>query len=347
MRILALALLLMPVPALAMQAKAPSVATLKAQERALRKQIVAITPEEVDMDLDATRFGLWMELAENLAKQGKVDAAVDIAYDGAAEIPTRSADFRGTARAATQEAAQFEERVRGGPTERSIAALWGAGASRQYGVSPADGEGRIRAFSVYNLATIARFGAVGRHAEAYALASAVLVENTEFRFRAASASSQSGDLAGYRGARRSLHQVIRLAWDFSRTVKPEDARALAGAEALLDAGDAAGAEAAFRTLLAARPTFLVVTAVQSRARCGLARALAAQGGAKQQEAAAELRTLLLALSRQSSRDDPRMLAVAGAYRALLVAGANGDMRAVTRFDQAMASFRMSGRAPSF
>ncbi|UUY00112.1 hypothetical protein [Sphingomonas sp. J315] len=186
----------------------------------MRKQIAAITPEEVDMDLDANRFGLWMQLAENLARQGKIEAAIRVAYDGAYEIPTRSADFRGTSRYAIQEAALFEERVRGRPTEQSTAALWQAGASRQLGISPVDAQGRIPAFSGYNLATIERFRAIGRHAEAHALASAVMVEHTEFRFRSARGSSQRDDLKGFGVARVSLLRFIRHSWDFFAEAAP-------------------------------------------------------------------------------------------------------------------------------
>ena len=347
MRLVALALLLTPAPVAAMQAKPPTAAALKAEERVLRKQIAAITPEEVDMDLDANRFGLWMQLAENLAKQGKVEAAIRVAYGGAYEIPTRSADFRGSSRYAIQEAALFEERVRGGPTEQSTAALWEAGASRQLGISPVDTQGRIPAFSGYNLATIERFRAIGRHAEAHALASAVMVENTEFRFRSARGSSQRDDLTGYKAARVSLLRFIRHSWDFSQKLRPQDARALIAAEALLDAGDAPAAEAAFRTFLKERPVFLVLTAVQSRARRGLARAMVAQGPARYDAAKTELRSLLGTLMWQSSRDDPRMLAVAAEYRALLIAGAGGDARAAAAFDRALADFRLTGRMRPF
>ncbi|MBX3593103.1 hypothetical protein [Sphingomonas sp.] len=322
---------------------------LRAQEQALRKQIAAISPEDVEMDLDATRFERWMELAENLARQRRVDEAVAAAYEGAGEIPTRSADFRSVSRDAFARAAAFEERVRG-PSEQSTRAYWSAAISVQRGRSPVDllAEDEEPFFGGYLDGTITRLRRIGRADEAYALAAGALGIATSFRNRHPQGSRDEAyerDRRMFAERRGQLLALIRTAYEYGRNSDADWQRQLQAAEALLAAGDAAAARRGFEALLSAMPRPIVISVVRARATHGLARALAAQGGDRLSDAIRTDRALLRQLMFQSWREDDRVAAVGADLVAMLDASGQADRARQLRAD--LTAYRASGAMPVF
>ncbi|MGV3455593.1 hypothetical protein [Sphingomonas sp.] len=305
MRILAL-LLLLAVPVTAF---AQSPAALRKEERALRKALA--DPEgiaQADMDLDGSRFELWRALAANLEKQGRVDAAIAAMYEGAGQIPTRSADLRATARSATAAAVQFEERLKG-PTVATTRATWSAAISVQRGRSPVDRvEAGLEPFANgYLNETIRRLTAIGRHDEAHALAMGAMEIATSFRLRAAGRDVQAREVQLYRDRSWAMRTVVRTAFTLAGTVDPAVDADLNAAEAMMHAGDAVGAERRFRQFLAAQPDPIIISRFRLHATIGLIRALRAQQ--KVTEAQALRSELLAALRWQSWPDGPQIVAV--------------------------------------
>lgn len=327
-----------------------SQAVLRKEEQALRK--VLADPgglEQADIDLDGNRFERWTELAHNLEKQGRVDEAIEAMYRGAGEIPTRSADFRATARWALSEAVKFEERLKG-PSESTTAATWSAAISVQRGRSPVDrlADDKEPFFGGYLEGTIVRLGRIGRPDEAHALAAGALGIATSFRNRPAQGSRDEAyerDRRLFAERRGQLHMLVKTAFALSGAIDSSRERDLLAAEALLAAGDAAGAETAFRTMLGSMPRPIVVSAVRSRATRGLARALAAQGGDKRNEALRIQRTLLRQLIFQSWREDPRLADVGAELVALLDSAGLGSDAERLRAD--MAAHRVTAALPRF
>lgn len=305
MRILAVILLLV-VP---MTGFAQSPAALRKEERALRKALA--DPErmaEAEMDLDAGRFETWRELAANLEKQGRIDEAIAAMYEGAGQIPTRSADLRATARSATAEAVRFEERLKG-PTMATTRATWSAAISVQRGRSPVDRlEAGLEPFANgYLNDTIRRLTVIGRHDEAHALAMGAMEIATSFRLRAAGRDVQAREVQLYRDRSWALRTVVRTAFTLAATVDPAMDADLNAAEAAMRAGDATGAERRFRQFLAAQPDPIIISRFRLRATIGLIHALRAQQ--KAPEAQALRSELLAALRWQSWPDGPQIVAV--------------------------------------
>jgi tetratricopeptide (TPR) repeat protein len=299
-------LLLLAVPATAF---AQSPAALRKEERALRTALDdPASSEQADMDLDAGRFELWWDLAKNLEQQGRVDEAIAAMYRGAGEIPTRSADFRATARWAMAEAVKFEERLKG-PTLATTRASWGAAISVQRGRSPVDRlEAGLEPFANgYLNDTIRRLTAIGRHDEAHALAMGAMEIATSFRLHAARGDVQAREVKLYRDRSWAMHTVVRTAFTLAAKVDPAIDADLNAAEATLQAGDAAEAERSYRAFLAAQPDPIIVSRFRLRATIGLIRALRAQ---KKDAEAETLRTELLDRLRwQSWPDGPQIVAV--------------------------------------
>lgn len=326
------------------QAQPMSIAQLKGEERAIRATLGAETVDISDVDFDAGRFEQWMALAENLARQGRVAEAIEVAYQGAYEIPSGSVGYREMSRGALIRAATFEERI-GGPSEASTRAHWGAATSVQRGRNPLDrlADDEEPFAGGYLEGTIKRLRAIGRPDEAHALAAGALYIALSPRNRPVLGSRDEmyeRDRRLYAERRVQLHTLVRTAFELAAAIDPDQRRKLLSAEALLAAGDAAGAETAFRALLASMPPPIVVSAVRSRATRGLARALAAQGGEKAVNAIRVQRMLLRQLIFQSWREDARVSDVV-AELALLYEIA-GMRSSADRLRTALVQYRETG-----
>lgn len=328
-------------------AAAQTPAELRAQERAIRARM-ADTQSGECVSLD--RVPCAVELAEVLEKQGRPDDAIAAISDAMGALQEEGAmgnEARGVLRYGADAIAAIQERS-SGPSDGLVRQRWAIAVDRQRRTIAVDGPGAemmtASGEASYLDKTAAMLIQLGRGAEAVELARASYATATAFRHERSVAEAQAQDIARYRVQRARALALVRADYAAAQAAFEPEA-SWRDAERMLVARDWTRAEIAYRALLARAGTPLIATAHQVRATRGLARALAAQGGAELIEAIALQRALVDRLTVQSWRGDATFAALGVEYAAALRhAGRLADAAAV---DSAIARYRAGGPPPRF
>ncbi|WP_439539902.1 hypothetical protein [Sphingomonas sp.] len=320
---------------------------LRAQEQAIRARM-ADNPDYECLSLD--RVSCAVELAEVLEKQGRAGEGIDEIAKAMAALQEEGAmgnEARGVLRFGADAIAAIRER-QSGPSDALVRQRWAIAIDRQRRTIAVDGGGAemmtARGEASYLDTTAAMLLALARGAEAVELARASYRTATAFRFERGAGDMQAQDIARFKVQRSRSMALVRAAFVAAQepfAPEPE----WRAADAVLEAGDWAAAEAAYRALMARTGAPLIATAQQVRAIRGLARALAAQGGAKLAEGIAMQRALLDRLVVQCWRGDAMLVALGAEHQAALRAA--GQVQAAARVEGLLERYRLGGPPPRF